>query len=65
MNSLKSLKKIGSLGSRQTLNPTPCLVAGNPKGPCTQIVDTLALKSSLFEYFGAKAYATWAHGPLG
>ena len=25
-----------------------------PKGPCTQIVDTLALKESLFGYFGAK-----------
>ena len=37
-----------------------------PKGPCSQIVYTLALKyTSLYRYFGAKLYAIWVHGPLG
>ena len=36
-----------------------------PKGPCTHIVYTLALKCSLYRYFGPKVYAIWAHGPLG
>ena len=39
--------------------------APNPKGPCTQIVYTLALKWSLCRYIGAKVYTIWAHGPLG
>ena len=37
----------------------------NPKGPCAQIVYTLALKKSLYRYFGAKVYAIWARGILG
>ena len=36
-----------------------------PKGPCTQIVDTLAVMWSLHRYFSANAYTTWLHGPLG
>ena len=36
-----------------------------PKGPCTQIVDTLALKYLNRDYFKAKVYTTWVHGPLG
>ena len=37
----------------------------NPKGPCTQIVHTLAFKLSLYRYFRAKVYGIWVHGPLG
>ena len=37
----------------------------NPKGPCTQIVYTLALKYSLYRYIEAKVYTIWVHGPLG
>ena len=37
----------------------------NPKGPCTHIVDTLALKYSLYKYIGPKVYTIWVHGPLG
>ena len=36
-----------------------------PKGPCTQIVYTLALKYLYRDYIKAKVYAIWAHGPLG
>ena len=36
-----------------------------PKGPCTQIVDTLALKYLYKDYIKAKVYAIWVHGPLG
>ena len=43
----------------------PGTMLRNPKGPCTQIVDTLALMSSLYTYFGAKVYTIWVHGPLG
>ena len=34
------------------------------KGRCTKIVYTLALKHLYMDYFGAKAYAVWVHGPL-
>ena len=36
-----------------------------PEGPCTQIVDTLALKYLNRDYFKAKVYSIWVHGPLG
>ena len=36
-----------------------------PKGPCTHIVYTLALKYSPYRYIGPKVYAIWVHGPLG
>ena len=36
-----------------------------PKGPCTQIVDTLAQKYLYGEYFKGKVYTIWVHGPLG
>ena len=36
-----------------------------PKGPCTQIVYTLALKYSLYRYTGPQVYTVWVHGPLG
>ena len=36
-----------------------------PKGPCAQIVYTLALKYSLYGYIGPKVYTIWVHGPLG
>ena len=36
-----------------------------PKGPCTQIVYTLALKYSLYGYIGPKVCTIWVHGPLG
>ena len=35
------------------------------KGPCTQIVHTLAPKYLCRDYFNAKVYAIWVHGPLG
>ena len=36
-----------------------------PKGPCTQIVYTLAPMYLYREYFTAKVYTVWVHGPLG
>ena len=36
-----------------------------PKGPCTHIVYTLALKYSLYRYIGPKEYAKGVHGPFG
>ena len=36
-----------------------------PKGPCTQIVYTLALKYLYRDYIKAKVYTIWVHGPLG
>ena len=36
-----------------------------PKGPCTHIVYTLALKDSLCRYIGPKVYAVLVHRPLG
>ena len=36
-----------------------------PKGPCTQIVDTLAPQYPNGDYFKAKVCTVWAHGPLG
>ena len=35
-----------------------------PKGPCTQAAYTLAPKY-LGDYFKAKVYAIWVHGPFG
>ena len=52
-----------SLRSRQ-LSPTsrkPSI----PKAPCTSIVDTYALKGSLYKYFKAKAYTIKVRGALG
>ena len=37
----------------------------NPRGPCTQIVYTLAPKCLYRDYFRAKVSTIWAHGPLG
>ena len=37
----------------------------SPKGPCTQIGDTLAPKYPNRDYFKAKVYTIWVHGPLG
>ena len=36
-----------------------------PKGPCTQIAYTLAPKHLYRDYFKAKVYTVWVHGPLG
>ena len=36
-----------------------------PKGPCTQIVYTLGPTYLYREYFKAKVYTIWVHGPLG
>ena len=36
-----------------------------PKGPCTQIVYTWALKYSSYRYIGPKVHTIWVHGPLG
>ena len=36
----------------------------NPKGPCTYIVYTLALKHLYRDYFEAKVYTSWAYGPF-
>ena len=36
-----------------------------PKGPCTQIVYTLGPMYLYREYFNAKVYTIWVHGPLG
>ena len=33
-----------------------------PKGPCTQIIDTLAPKYPNRDYFKANVYTIWAHG---
>ena len=45
--------------------PSPFSFFLVPKGPCNQTVYTLALKQSLYRYFGAKVYTIWVHGPLG
>ena len=37
----------------------------NPKGPCAQIVYTLALKCLYRDYIKAKVDTIWVHGPLG
>ena len=37
----------------------------SPKGPCTQIVSTLALRYLYRDYIKAKVYAIWVHGILG
>ena len=39
----------------------------HPKGPCAQIVYTLGpIPMYLYrEYFKAKVYTIWVHGPLG
>ena len=36
----------------------------NPKGPCTQIVYTLAPKYLNRDYIEAIVYTIWVHGPL-
>ena len=36
-----------------------------PKGPCTQIVYTLAPKYLYRDYFKDKEYTIWVHGPFG
>ena len=36
-----------------------------PKGPCAQVVYTLALNYSLYGYVGPKVCAIWVHGPVG
>ena len=36
-----------------------------PKGPCIQIVYTLALEYLYRGYIKAKVHTIWAHGPLG
>ena len=36
-----------------------------PKGPCTQIVYALGPRYLYREYFKAKVYTIWVHGPLG
>ena len=36
-----------------------------PKSPCTQIVYTLAPKYLYKDYFKAKVYTIWVHGPVG
>ena len=45
--------------------PGPPNLLTVPEGPCTQIVDTLALKYLNRDYFKAKVYIIWVHGPLG
>ena len=37
----------------------------HPKGPCTQIVYTLAPKYLYRDYLSANVYTIWVHGPLG
>ena len=50
----------------ETLRVSAYRVQGvSPKGPCTHIVYTLALKYSPYRYIGPKVYAIWVHGPLG
>ena len=49
------------LPKAETLPTT--IVPFTPKGPCTQIVDTLALKY-LFKEKSIYIYTIWAHGPL-
>ena len=40
------------------------VVYTSPRGPCTQIVYTLAPKYLYRDYFKAKVYTIWVHGPL-
>ena len=55
---------MGSLGARRRVGSSVSVLRKS-KGPCAQIVDTLALKWSLCRYFGAFVYTIWVHGPLG
>ena len=41
------------------------LAASLPKGPCTYIVYTWALKGLPYSSFRAQIYTIWVHGPLG
>ena len=43
----------------------PGFAKGFPKGPCAQIVYTLALKYLYTDYSKAKVNSIWVHGPLG
>ena len=37
-----------------------------PQSPCAQLVyHALALKYSLYRWFGAEVYSIWVHGPSG
>ena len=45
--------------------PWTCRELHSPKAPCTYIVDTYALKGSLYRYFKANVYTIWVHGALG
>ena len=51
--------------TQTSLRPITYILYHNiPKGPCTQIVYTMAFKYPLCRYFGAKVYTIWEHGPL-
>ena len=52
---------IGCLAKRDSCDVSAALL---PKGPCTQIVYTLGPMYPLREYFKAKVYTIWVHGPL-
>ena len=58
-------------GELETLHTTRPVILGTaptldcPKGPCTQIVYTLAPKYLYGDYFKANVYTIWVHGPLG
>ena len=40
------------------------LTRSSPKGPCARIVYTLAPRYPYTDYFKAKVYTIWVHGPL-
>ena len=58
----------GLLNQNKAASASPCRRLAsepyNPKGPCTQIGYTLAPKDLYRDYFRAKVYNIWAHGPL-
>ena len=56
---------LGHSGEFAARDPHCSIEWGYSKGPCAQIVYTLAPKYLSREYFKAKVYAIWAHGPLG
>ena len=58
------MSNVGSLFAKASVKRVQDLPS-YPKGPCTQIVYTLAPKYLYRDYFKAKVYTIWVHGPSG
>ena len=60
-----SRRKELTIADNQACPESKSRYKANPKGPCTQIVYTLALNYLHRDYIKAKVYTIWVHGPLG